>query len=574
VALRPSSDTRELDRDERDEASSGLDRPEGHVDARPYPAGSSSGGEVSALRPREFARWLWRQLTSMRTALILLFLLAVAAIPGSLIPQERVDPSAVFLWQQKHPKLTPSFERFGMFSVFSSVWFSAIYLLLMLSLLGCIIPRLRVYARAVKQRPPRAPRHLSRLPAYDTWATDESVPVVADRARHLLSAQRRRLEVFGAAEPGDEREPRELVLSAEKGYLREAGNLLFHVAVVVVLVGVAATGLFGFKGSAAVIAGQGFSNTLIQYDDFTPGTRFDVSDLAPFSFTVDDFDVRWEREGAGRGTPVNFAAHLTVTDEPGATPYDYNLRVNHPLEVGGASVYLVGHGYAPRVTVRDGEGKVAFSGPAVFLPQDASFVSFGVIKVPGDTSTQLGFEGYFFPTAALCKGQPCSTFPDADNPVLSLIAYQGDLGLDDGQPQSVYVLDKSRMQPFKTPGGNPRALLLAEGETVKLGHGAGSITFDGYDRWVKLQINKAPGKVVPLVGVLAAIVGLLGSLFVRPRRTWVRIRRDTGRTVVEVAALDRVSGGDPAAHVAEVGEALRPAMTAGPGEHTRQEESP
>jgi len=561
VALRRSSDTRELDREDRGEPADGLDRPEGHVDARPAAVGSSGrGGAAPALRPREFARWIWRQLTSMRTALILLFLLAVASIPGSLIPQERVDPSAVFLWKQEHPSLTPAFERLGMFSVFSSVWFSAIYLLLMLSLLGCIIPRLKVYARAVRQRPPKAPRRLSRLSAYDTWTTDEPVGAVADRARALLSSQRRRVETFGpSAAPVEAAEPAEIVISAEKGYLREAGNLLFHVAVVVVLVGVAVTGLFGFKGGAAVISGKGFSNTLIQYDDFTPGTRFDESDLTPFSLNVEDFDVRWEREGAGRGTPLTFSADLAVTDEPGATPYDYDLRVNHPLEVGGASVYLVGHGYAPRVTVRDGDGNVARSGPVIFLPQDGSFVSFGVIKVPDAAPTQLGFEGYFFPTAALCDGQPCSTFPDADNPVLSLIAYQGDLGLDQGQPQSVYVLDKSRMQRFETPGGNPRALLLSSGETTQLGDGAGSITFDGYDRWVKLQINKAPGKVVPLVGVLAAIVGLLGSLFVRPRRTWVRIRRADGRTVVEVAALDRVSGGDPAVHVAEVGAALRPA---------------
>ena len=49
--------------------------------------------------------------------------------------------------------------------------------------------------------------------------------------------------------------------------------------------------------------------------------------------------------------------------------------------------------------------------------------------------------------------------------------------------------------------------------------------FDGYRRWVKLQINDQPGKIVPLVGVLGAILGLLGSLFIRPRRTWVRSRR-------------------------------------------------
>jgi cytochrome c biogenesis protein len=504
---------------------------------------------VPALRPLEFARWTWRQLTSMRTALVLLFLLAVAAVPGSLIPQERVDPSAVFAFKANHPSLAPVFERIGMFTVYSSVWFSAVYLLLMLSLVGCIVPRARVYAKNFRARPPRAPRNLSRFPAYATWTTDEPVDVVAQRARSLFGHQRRRTEVYPAGS--------EVVVSAEKGYLREAGNLLFHVAVLVVLVGVAVTGLYGFKGTAAVISGTGFSNTLTQYDDFTPGARFDPADLAPFTFKVDDFHVSWKRSGAGTGTPLTFDAQLSVTDRPGATPYPYDLRVNHPLVVDNTSVYLVGHGYAPVVTVKDGHGNVAWSGPVVFLPQDASFTSFGVIKVPDATPTQLGFEGYFFPTAALSnQGNPYSAFPDADNPVLSLVGYRGDLGVDSGAPQSVYVLDKDKLKPFTMGNGRPQPLLLREGKTVALPGGAGSIRFDGYSRWVKLQIAHSPGKIIPLLGVLGAIVGLLGSLFIRPRRTWVRLRPDGGRTVVEVAALDRVSGGDPDAHVADVASHL------------------
>lgn len=517
------------------------------------PAGEPAGGSrppAPALRPLEFARWTWRQLTSMRTALLLLFLLALAAIPGSIIPQTAVDPSAVFAFRDRHPTLAPIFERLGLFAVYGSVVFSAVYLLLMISLVGCIVPRLRVYAKGIGARPPQAPRNLSRLSAYQTWETSLPPGEVMESARSLLRSQRRRTEVY--------RGDGTVVVSAEKGYLREAGNLLFHLALLVVLAGVALTHLYGFKGSASVVAGDGFSNTLIQYDDFTPGARFAPSDLAPFGFTVKDFHVDWQRSGPGRGTPVAFDANLSVTDHPGATPYNYDLRVNSPLVVDGTSVFLVGHGYAPKVTVRDGNGDVAYSGPVIFLPQDGSFVSFGVIKVPDAAPTQLGFQGYFFPTAALTpKGQPYSAFPAADHPVLSLIAYRGNVGLDSGAPQSVFVLDKLRLHPITTRGGNPRALLLRPGQTLPLKGGAGSITFDGYSQWVKLQISRAPAKIVPLAGVLLAIAGLLGSLFVRPRRTWVRVRADGGRTVVEVAALDRVSGGDPTSHLADVAAQLR-----------------
>ena len=62
---------------------------------------------ASELRPLEFGRWAWRQLTSMRTALLLLLLLAIAAVPGSFIPQRGVDARAVQAYYLDHPKLAP-----------------------------------------------------------------------------------------------------------------------------------------------------------------------------------------------------------------------------------------------------------------------------------------------------------------------------------------------------------------------------------------------------------------------------------------------------------------------------------
>ncbi len=496
----------------------------------------------------------------MRTALILLFLLAVAAIPGSLIPQTRVDPGAVFNFKQNHPSLAPVFEQLQMFSVYTSIWFSAIYLLLMVSLVGCFVPRIRTYAKGVRNRPPKAPRNLSRLPAYATWSSTESSEEAVSRAREVLRRSRHRIEIY--------QRDGETVVSAERGYLREAGNLVFHVAILVILVGFAVSSLFGFKGGVAVVAGSGFSNTLTQYDQFTPGGWYNADNLKPFSFTVDDFHVRYKQTGRGAGTPLNFDADLTVRRSPDAKPYHYDLRVNHPLEIGSTGVFLVGHGYAPHITVRDATGKVAFSGPVVFIPQDSSFTSFGVVKAPDAQPKSLGFEGYFFPTARMTpQGQPYSSFPAPRNPILSMIGYSGTLGVESGVPQSVYVLDKDNMKMIKRADGKPKMLLMQPGQTVQLGKGKGSITFDGLKHYVKLQINRQPGKVIPLVGVLVAIAGLLASLFIRPRRTWVRVREQEGRTVVEVAALDRVSGGDPAAHIDRIAGQIGP-----PDRHAGDEE--
>jgi cytochrome c biogenesis protein len=524
--------------------------------------GTEAGGSASqpptppsappALSPVELSRWAWRQLTSMRTALVLLFLLALAAVPGSVVPQQNIDAVKVANWQEAHPTLTPVYEALGLFTVYGSVWFSAIYILLMVSLVGCVVPRLRIYWRALRARPPRAPRRLGRLPESRTFEVDDDREEVLERAVAVLRRRRYRVERDGGE------------VSAEKGYLREAGNLLFHLSVLVVLVGFAVGQLFGYKGGVITIVGQGFSNTLSQYDDFAPGKLFDPTDLSPLSFSVDDFHVKFLTSGPQMGQPESFDADLTYRSSPEAAPQRHDLAVNHPLDVEGASVFLVGHGYAPVVTVRDGEGQVAYRGPAVFLPQDSSFASFGVIKVPDAAPDQLGFEGLFLPTYGFTMERgPYSQFPDALDPVLSLVPYHGDLGLDDGSPQSVYSLDKSGLRTFDNTDealGAARRIKLSPGQTVRLPEGRGSIRFDGVDRFVKLQVSHSPGKGIALGGVLLGILGLMGSLFIRPRRAWVRVTRSADgsrRTVVELAGLDRSSGGDLAAEIDELERLVR-----------------
>jgi len=503
---------------------------------------------------RELARWSWRQLTSMRTALVLLLLLALAAIPGSVVPQEDIDSLAVSQWKDDHPRLAPIWEWLDLFSVYTSVWFSAIYILLMISLLGCIVPRTAVYWRALRARPPRAPRNLTRLPQHSSYVVDEAPEDVLERAAAVLRGRRFRVVTDDGA------------VAAEKGHVREAGNLLFHIAVLVVLVGFAVGGLFGYKGGVILVVGNGFANNLTQYDDFAPGSMFDAGRMEPFAFDITDFDATWLTEGPSAGQARGFVSHLEYSTEPGEEPQDYDLRVNHPLTIGGTDIFLIGHGYAPVITIRDGNGDVAHTGPTVFLPTGPTFESFGVVKAPNAAPTQIGLEGTFYPSFAMGRdaegrlSMPSSSFGDAYNPLLSLFVYTGDLGLDDGSASSVYVLDKSDAELVTKDDGQPFRLDLRPGDVVELPDGMGTVTFEGLERWNKIQISRTPGKLLALGGVVLALLGLLASLFVRPRRVWVRaVGDEDGTTRVEVARLDRSSGGDPDddAELAEIVAALQ-----------------
>lgn len=515
-------------------------------------------------------RFLWTQLTAMRTALILLFLLALGAIPGSLLPQRSVSASKVDSFFDDHTILAPIYDKVGLFNVYTSPWFSAIYLLLFVSLLGCIVPRIRTYISLLRAPPPKTPRFLHRMPGYRRVAIDETGtpdpqaasashghdpaaassdtspgveasdasgsdqsgpdPVISRVAERLRSLRYR-----VAVKPDGS-------VSAERGYLREAGNLLFHVSMVILLVGVAVFWLSNFRGTSAVVVGHGFSNTLAQYDDFKAGPLFGDKKLSPFTINVKHFDVDFERGKTQRGAARKFTSQVDVSNHPGGKSHRKTLKVNEPLDINGSRVHLLSWGYAPVVKVRDAHGDVAYSGPVIFLPQDGNFTSVGAIKAPDGKPQRLGFEGIFVPSAAPNSKAPRSIYPDKLSPQLYLNAWYGKPKADSpSQSESVYSLNTRGMHQILNPAkkGEPYRFILKPGESQKLPGGKGSIQLTGVKRWVKLQVSDSPGTPISLAAIGGAVLGLCLSLFIRPRRVWARIRTTGGRRMLEIAGLDK-----------------------------------
>jgi len=489
-------------------------------------------------------RWAWRTLTSMRTALILLFLLAVASSVGSFFPQRGSNPIRVTDYIANDPK-GKLLDRFGIFDVFASPWFAAIYLLLFVSLAGCVLPRSRQHWRAVRSRPPSAPRNLTRLPEHRVIdAPEDTAPQsTLDSAETWLRGARWRVDTTTY-------DGRTGSVAAEKGYSRETGNLLFHVALLGMLLAIAYGSLYGFKGTVIVREGSSFADSRSQFDSFNPGAAFDPESLPPFSFTLNAFHADYQRGGAQNGAAREFSADVTVVRAPGAPPTKQTIQVNDPLVIGGVKAFLVGHGYAPTITIKDATGAVVFHDSVVFLPQDGNFTSTGVVKAP-DTVPQIGLQGIFLPTTSIDPVTgPTSTFPAPDFPEVFIGAFVGDLGLDAGRPQSVYKLDTSKM----TRIGKEQ---LAAGQVWELPGGHGTVTLDGYVQWASFSVARDPGKELALLAALVAISGLSLSLLVRRRRIWVRVSTDDmGVTVVEVAGLTRSEHTSVAEEVDELAGSL------------------
>jgi len=527
-----------------------MSRPSDHYDSKP--ASANDPINQPKLGFVGWLRWFWRQLTSMRTALFLLLLLAIAAVPGSLVPQRSSDPNGVTQYFADNPDLAPTLDKIQAFDVYSSAWFSAIYLLLFISLIGCVIPRTKHHLQALRAKPPKTPMRLARLAGFTTRevpaGTDAGAAI--DSAQALLKSSGYRVARF---DTGDEAS-----VSAERGYLRETGNLVFHSALVGILITVGFGSGFGFAGQRVLVEGQSFVNTVSAFDSFNPGRFFDEGTLEPFKLKLDDFSVDYEMANLrAYGQPIDFNAKVMVTHK-GQQPEKGTVKVNHPLRTGGSDIYLLGNGYAPTVTVKDPSGKVVFTDSIPFLPQDANMTSVGVVKVPDGLAKQLGMIGFFYPTQDKSStGAFYSSFPGLEYPMLTLNVYSGDLGLNGGVPTSVYTLDTAKLTQLTGGKTGVDSIELKPGESQQLPNGLGSVTLENESphakagdfsgsvlRFASFDIHRDPTQGWVLTFAVLILLGLLTSLFVPRRRVWVKaIRNDDGTLRLEYAGLAR--GEDP-----------------------------
>jgi cytochrome c biogenesis protein len=474
----------------------------------------------------------WRALTSMGTALVLLCLLALGAIPGALLPQRSLNAGKVDEYLSAHPAIGPWLNRLQAFNVFSSFWFTAIYVLLFISLVGCLTPRMLEHARSLRATPVAAPRNLARLPKHTsarlTLADEADLNAVANRIAGRLHGWRTAIRHDEATEAAE--------VSAEKGYLREFGNIVFHFSLLGLLVAVAVGKLFGYEGNVIVIAdgGPGFcSASPAAFDSFRAGNTVDGTSLHPICVRVNDFQAHYLPSGQA----TSFAADIDYQDgrDLAANSWrPYRLEVNHPLRIGGDRVYLQGHGYAPSFTVRFPDGQTRTSTVQWRPDNPQTLLSSGVARIDPPAGSypnaaerrqhEIAIQGLLAPTEQLDGVLLSSRFPALDAPAVAVDIYRGDTGLDTGRPQSLFSLDPRLIEQGRLT--KEKRVNLRAGQEVRIDQGpaAGTtIRFDGAVPFVNLQVSHDPGQIWVLVFAVTMMAGLLVSLLVRRRRVWVRL---------------------------------------------------
>jgi cytochrome c biogenesis protein len=316
---------------------------------------------------------------------------------------------------------------------------------------------------------------------------------------------------------------------------------------------------------------SGFCSTVTEFDDYGLGARMSAGAIEPFCVTLDSFHATYLPDGQ----PIGYSAQVRYTTGLSTAARPYRLKVNDPLRLPRANVYLLGHGYAPVLKLTDRYGHTveqAFP----FLPTDGHMTSEGAAAFPDvnvdprthsnvDAKTfvkqQIGFAGFFIPTASSTDPSTAvSVFPAADSPMLVITPYEGDLGLDSGGSHSVYSLDQGQIAAgvLKPVAAAPWRMRPGDSETLPDGS---TVQFVGYRQWVSLSLRYDPGEKIVLAGAICLVIGLLLSLTGRRRRVWFRVLPevgDGGRTV-SVAAAGGLARAEYASFPAEFAAIVRAA---------------
>ena len=452
----------------------------------------------------------------MRTALVLLLMLALASVAGSLIPQEPNTPERVAQFQVAHPLASQIYSAFGFFNVFGSWWFTLITFLLFTSLVACLLPRTRAVFRSMRQKPVHA-REIDSFRHYEEREVNADPEEAIARSHAVL---RRRL--FRVA-----RAPDKTALAAEKGLLREAGSLVFHWAFILVLVGVIVGKGTGYSGRIAVIEGQTWVDAGANYDGQVRTGRYFTGDYSGIGVNLESFQDTYRQSGQ----PMDFVSHVGLLDRNGAPIRSEDIRVNHPAQVGDLRIFQFDWGWAPVVQVRQ-DGRVIASDPILFVRQAApdgvpqlAMPWVGILKLPS-IQPQAGLKLELWPDSrgflAMTQGQPVAML-QAFDPFIRFSVYRGQL-----TDPSQRTLDTAGMRV--TAQG-----IVGAGQTVDLNTGRAAtsrssltVSFPELRKYSVFQVTRDSGVPTVVVAAILILLGLLPALYTSRRKVWVQAEAVSG----------------------------------------------
>lgn len=456
--------------------------------APPAPPDASPGGPGARPRPsrsRRASRAIWAFLVSRHTAVGVLLALAGLSLAGTLIDQSpsavRDDPSSYGGWLDSvRPRYGVLTDRMYALGLFHV--FASVWFQIAAGLLVATI------LASTAQRLPGLWRRAARAHVdvdqrlLDHAPSRETIPssLAAEEAvaRVSTALRGRRFRVAAAATQ------RHTTIYADRFRLQPLASAVSHAAVVLVVVGIVVSASAGFRDPE-------FAVTVGEERAIGHGTGLAIRAVG---FT-DSYDA------AGRPTDYSSAVEL-VAD--GRVVRRATLRVNHPLRAEGIAIYQSYFGNAAVLTVQP----------------------------PGGASSQVGVPLQW---ADDTRGRMVGRW-EAPGTGLTVVVQ----GPGSGRSDPALLAGEVRVDVL-AEGDRPIAgATLAPGQTLTAD--GWRLTFERERPFTGLTVSRDPGARWVWLGSGLMLAGLLGSLIVRHRRLWVRVRSGPTGCSLEVVSPDRRDG--------------------------------
>ena len=346
--------------------------------------------------PHSFGKSLFELMSSMRFAISLLSILAVASIIGTVLKQ--AEPYSNYIIQLG-PFWFQVFEKLGLYDVYHAAWFLLILTFLVASVSVCIIRNGPNFAREMKSfREHVSEQSLNAFKHQHSADTSHTPEALAASTQRYLEGQGYKVKNL----------PREggVLLAAKAGSWNRLGYFLAHSAIVMICIGGLLDGnlIFkaqqvlgvkkietrdipqsqvpaisrlspsnpSFRGSVQIPEGSSASVAFLNVAD-----GYLVQDL-PFTIALKQFRI----EHYTTGQPKNFESDLELFDRSGNKIREATIAVNHPLIHDGIAIY--------QASFADGGTRLALRGWNLFAPTASSFDVTGTVHERSTLTSEAG----------------------------------------------------------------------------------------------------------------------------------------------------------------------------------------
>jgi cytochrome c biogenesis protein len=444
-------------------------------------------GSALAISPTALGERLWHFFISMQTGLVLILALAVLGVIGTLLVQAPTgltsDPEAYAAWldglRPKYGGWTGIFDALGFFSMFTSVWFKGIVVLLTTSILSCSVNRApRLWKQAVHPRTRMSEAFYERTPLGATIEAADSPADVSAELQHALGTRRFRVIVTEDAAAGT------VELFADKNRWGPFGTVFAHLSLVAILVGAIVGGATGFRNSDLAVP---------------VGSTVDVGFGTGLSIQAKSFSDSYYTDGS----PSDYASDLVLYHD-GQQVAAQTVRVNQPLRYGDVSIYQSFYGPAVAMKVTDSDGAVVFEQgvPLLWSTND------GTRRVGQMLLAEQGLVAY----------------------VIGAASGEVDAEIRAGQMMVEVFRSTSQEVPIASE-------VMTQAQPVAM---AGlTFTFERERQFTGLIVARDPGAIFIWLGSALLVGGIALVFFFPHRRAWALIRVGARGTVARIGAVGR-----------------------------------